>query len=158
MRRYLLRAEIRQAGLDLCFRAAAPRMYMLALVAFALAASYPVAERPSPPRDRSSAGPLATQRIENGRRLCLYEPVLEAGLSYRGDPRLRRYVALSERCPTRDPGEDSLRARRIPSMATLESSNRSGNERICSYRYLERRYIRAIPVSRSCPFTPHFNH
>ena len=41
-------------------------------------------------------------------------------------------------------------------MAQLQGQRVSGNERICSYRYTGRVYVRVIPTSRTCPLTPHF--
>lgn len=140
-------------------------MSLVSLAAL-LVASAGVQGRPAGDDGRSTlqASTLVTQRIENGRRVCIYRstinrvepPDRQHEQNARRDLRPRRLVALSERCPQQDPGQDSARSRAIPSMATLTGESIDGNERVCRYRYLQRRYSRSISLAQRCPLTPHF--
>ncbi|MBX3560583.1 MAG: hypothetical protein KF780_02115 [Sphingomonas sp.] len=67
-----------------------------------------------------------------------------------------RRVALEERCPFRDPGEDSPLVRPIPAMAIFSREAYVGNRRICYYVHLGERYARAVSPAGTCPMTPHF--
>ena len=66
-------------------------------------------------------------------------------------------VALAERCPFRDPREDSPVTRPIPALARLDRDSVVGNRRICSYVYLSRTYVRSLPRTRVCPLTPNLS-
>ena len=154
-----------------------------------LGALQSVSDLPPPSRDPSRAGDpappsmarLIRQRIEMGRRVCVYgipsevsnlpqalQPAQDEGdrnpgqgLQRRDDARhpdiTERRVALAERCPFRDPREDSPVTRPIPALARLDRDSVVGNRRICSYVYLSRTYVRSLPRTRVCPLTPNLS-
>jgi hypothetical protein len=134
---------------------------------------------PNPP----TLSRLLRQRVEAGRRICVYGLLNSTRANMvRSQPRIpevgdaqsrsgregrsrsdlraaevqERLVALEERCPFRDPREDSPFVRPIPAMAIFSSEVSVGNRRICYYMHLGERYARAVSPAQTCPMTPHF--
>lgn len=111
-------------------------------------------------------GRLIGQRVEGLNRLCLYEPPRTPIRPITAqEPRALR-VGTGEPCPSRfrpqrvqEQSERNAGANEAPPvMAMLVGQERSANGKICYYAYLGQRYSRTVPISATCPLTPHFSY
>lgn len=125
--------------------------------AFKLACMALTALVPGSPALAQAQSQLISQNVMGAYRICRYRNPVQDQLVTR--PYVERAIGRGEPCPIHYSPEPQ-RARRdaIPSMATLQRQERVGNQQICTYGYMGRRYSRTIASTATCTMTPLFSN